>query len=100
MSFVFARPDQVAAGAPAQRPVGLAAPACCDRLLDSAVYVLGALPAVECANYRAHLIGCAVCRAEVARLGHLPALLARIAAPTARRTPPWTGVGDPPDGAR
>ena len=55
----------------------------CDRVVDSGVYVLGALPPAERTAFEAHLAGCAVCRDEVADLAGLPGLLGRLDAPAA-----------------
>lgn len=54
-------------------------------------YVLGMLPPAEMEQVRAHLAGCAECRAEHAQLAGLPALLATVtAAEAAGRTVPTT----------
>ncbi len=45
---------------------------------DDAAYVLGALSAVERAAFEAHLSTCSDCRARVAELADLPALLAQV----------------------
>ncbi|GAA2386050.1 anti-sigma factor family protein [Dactylosporangium salmoneum] len=50
----------------------------CERLHDSAVYVLGALPPPEREAYERHLADCAQCRAEVAEFSDLPGLLGRL----------------------
>jgi anti-sigma factor RsiW len=50
---------------------------------DVAGYVLGTLTTAETRAFEAHLAGCSECRAEVAELGTLPALLR-----TAAATPP------------
>ncbi|GAA0737769.1 zf-HC2 domain-containing protein [Dactylosporangium roseum] len=50
----------------------------CERLHDSAVYVLGALSPPERETYERHLVGCAECRAEVAQFADLPGLLGRL----------------------
>jgi hypothetical protein len=50
----------------------------CLRLADSGVYLLGALPSPEHADYAAHLNKCTDCQREVEQLAHLPALLNRI----------------------
>lgn len=61
-------------------------PAGCPRLVDSGVFLLGAITSPERADYAAHLNGCTDCQREVDQLAHLPALLSRI-------TPPPTGRG-------
>lgn len=59
----------------------------CPQLADAAAYVLGALEHDEHEAYRAHLQGCAQCRAEVAELqpvvDALPASAPRAGAPRA-----------------
>jgi anti-sigma factor RsiW len=40
----------------------------CEQTADAAAYVLGALDDPQAQAYRAHLAGCAICRAEVAQL--------------------------------
>ncbi|MEV6931850.1 zf-HC2 domain-containing protein [Dactylosporangium sp. NPDC051485] len=50
----------------------------CERLHDSAVYVLGALPPPEREAYERHLADCGQCRAEVAEFSDLPGLLGRL----------------------
>jgi hypothetical protein len=55
----------------------------CEHLHDSGPYVLGALSPAEREEYEQHLADCAECRAEVAELAGLPALLARVDAQTA-----------------
>jgi anti-sigma-K factor RskA len=61
----------------------------CPHTPDAAAYVLGALQEGELRNYRAHLDGCAQCRAEVAALqpvvDELPASAASTTAPEALR---------------
>jgi anti-sigma-K factor RskA len=61
----------------------------CPHTPDAAAYVLGALEAGELRDYRAHLDGCAQCRAEVAALqpvvDELPASVAPVSAPDALR---------------
>ncbi|MCX4462277.1 zf-HC2 domain-containing protein (plasmid) [Streptomyces sp. NBC_01340] len=55
-------------------------------------YVLGTLPPAEMEHVRAHLAGCAECRAEHAQLAGLPALLATVtAAEAAGQTVPAGG---------
>lgn len=51
---------------------------CSDTTLSLGVYLLGALDAQERAEVEAHLSGCAACRAELAELEELPALLGRL----------------------
>lgn len=61
----------------------------CPHTPDAAAYVLGALEEDELRDYRAHLDGCAQCRAEVAALqpvvDELPASVAPASAPDALR---------------
>ncbi|MCX4404915.1 zf-HC2 domain-containing protein [Streptomyces sp. NBC_01764] len=55
-------------------------------------YVLGTLPPAEMEHVRAHLAGCAECRAEHAQLAGLPALLATVtAAEASGQTVPAVG---------
>jgi hypothetical protein len=50
----------------------------CQMKVSLGVYVLGAADAAEHARVEAHLPGCPVCRAELARLRPLPGLLALV----------------------
>lgn len=54
------------------------APDRCDYADDDAAYVLGALDPAEQQAFRAHLPGCARCRAAIADLAVMPGLLARL----------------------
>jgi predicted anti-sigma-YlaC factor YlaD len=51
---------------------------CHDTTMSLGVYLLGALDAAEHADVEAHLDSCAACRAELAQLEGLPALLSRL----------------------
>jgi hypothetical protein len=51
---------------------------CDDTTMSLGVYLLGALDTAERAEVEAHLDGCADCRAELAALEGLPALLSRL----------------------
>jgi predicted anti-sigma-YlaC factor YlaD len=51
---------------------------CQDTTLSLGVYLLGALDPAERAEVEAHLAECAVCRAELAELEGVPAMLARL----------------------
>lgn len=50
----------------------------CPKLVESGVYVLGALPPGQRLDYERHLTTCAECRAEVGDLAVLPGLLGRL----------------------
>jgi hypothetical protein len=50
----------------------------CPKLVESGVYVLGALPPGQRLDYERHLATCAECRAEVGDLAVLPGLLGRL----------------------
>lgn len=50
----------------------------CPKLVDSGVYVLGALSPAQRLEYERHLATCAECRAEVGDLAVLPGLLGRL----------------------
>jgi hypothetical protein len=50
----------------------------CPKLVESGVYVLGALPPGQRLEYERHLTTCAECRAEVGDLAVLPGLLGRL----------------------
>lgn len=50
----------------------------CPKLVESGVYVLGALPPGQRLEYERHLATCAECRAEVGDLAVLPGLLGRL----------------------
>jgi hypothetical protein len=54
----------------------------CPQLVDSGVYVLGALPPAQRLTYERHLVTCAECRAEVGDLAVLPGLLGRLDEPS------------------
>ncbi|MDR3034464.1 MAG: zf-HC2 domain-containing protein [Kitasatospora sp.] len=80
----------------------------CHMMMSLGVYVLGAADAEESRRVQAHLPGCPACRAELARLTPLPALLARIpedllaAGPhpeQAATQSPVQAAGQPPDRA-
>ena len=49
----------------------------CRRLVDSAVYLLGALSPPERADYAAHLTTCRACQREVEALASVASLLSR-----------------------
>jgi hypothetical protein len=57
----------------------------CERCVEAAAYVLGALDEPEVEPYREHTTGCAVCRAEVAQLqavaDSLPLAVTHLSAP-------------------
>lgn len=50
----------------------------CPQLVESGVYVLGALPPAQRLAYERHLTTCAECRAEVGDLAGMPGLLSRV----------------------
>jgi hypothetical protein len=50
----------------------------CQMKTSLGIYVLGAADAPQREQMEAHLLGCPLCRAELARLGPLPSLLARV----------------------
>jgi anti-sigma factor RsiW len=50
----------------------------CPQLVDSGVYVLGALPPAQRLAFEAHMAQCDECRSEVNELAVLPGLLARV----------------------
>lgn len=50
----------------------------CPKLVESGVYVLGALPPGQRLDYERHLSTCAECRTEVGDLAVLPGLLGRL----------------------
>lgn len=50
----------------------------CPKLVESGVYVLGALPPGQRLDYERHLTTCAECRTEVGDLAVLPGLLGRL----------------------
>jgi anti-sigma factor RsiW len=66
----------------------------CPFLVDTGVYLLGALVPPERADFAGHLRTCPACRRELDELAHLPALLRRVTALFG--TP---GEGDPPSSA-
>lgn len=55
----------------------------CPQLIDSGVYVLGALSPSQRMEFERHMAGCAECQAEVNELAVLPGLLGRVDEPTA-----------------
>ncbi len=57
----------------------------CPQLVDSGVYVLGALPPAQRLAFEAHMADCAECRAEVNELAVLPGLLGRLDEPEVAR---------------
>lgn len=50
----------------------------CPQLVDSGVYVLGALPPAQRVSFERHMATCAECQAEVNDLAVLPGLLGRL----------------------
>ena len=57
----------------------------CPQLVDSGVYVLGALAPAQRLAFESHMAGCADCRAEVNELAVLPGLLGRLDEPAVAR---------------
>jgi putative zinc finger protein len=57
----------------------------CPQLVESGVYVLGALAPAQRLAFEAHMDDCAVCRAEVNELAVLPGLLGRLDEPAVAR---------------
>ncbi len=57
----------------------------CPHLVDSGVYVLGALAPAQRLAFEAHMSGCGECRAEVNELAVLPGLLGRLDEPAVAR---------------
>jgi hypothetical protein len=54
----------------------------CPHLVDSGVYVLGALAPAQRLEFEQHMTTCAECRAEVSELAVLPGLLGRLDEPS------------------
>ena len=69
----------------------------CEHLRTPGVYVLGALSPPEREAYERHLADCAECRAEVADLAELPALLGRLDPEIAAQIALASDDSDPPD---
>lgn len=71
----------------------------CPQLVESGVYVLGALSPAQRLVYERHLAVCAECRAEVGHLAVLPSLLGRLDEPSvtsvavADKAPPSVVIG-------